>query len=77
MAGGRVVHQRRITILVAMGAETAEDLLHAGREALAAADWARARACFERALVLGESAEVLDGLSGRLTSRVSTTLRST
>jgi tetratricopeptide (TPR) repeat protein len=46
-----------------MGAETAEDLLGAGREALAAADWDRARSCFERARDLGETAEVLDGLS--------------
>jgi DNA-binding NarL/FixJ family response regulator len=33
-----------------------------GREALAAADWERARSCFERARRLGETAEVLDGL---------------
>ncbi len=36
------------------------DLLRTGREALAAADWDTARACFEQ---LEESAEVLDGLS--------------
>ena len=46
-----------------MGTATAEDLLHAGREALAAADWQRARFRFEEARDLGESAEVLDGLS--------------
>ena len=46
-----------------MAVETADDLLHAGREALAAADWERARSCLERARDLGESAEVLDGLS--------------
>jgi DNA-binding CsgD family transcriptional regulator/tetratricopeptide (TPR) repeat protein len=38
----------------------AGDLLQRGREALAAADWERARACFEQA---GETAEALDGLS--------------
>ena len=38
----------------------ADDLLIAGREALAAADWDTARGCFEK---LGESAEALDGLS--------------
>jgi DNA-binding CsgD family transcriptional regulator len=46
-----------------MAAETADDLLRDGREALAAADWERARCCFEKAAELGESAEVLDGLS--------------
>jgi DNA-binding CsgD family transcriptional regulator len=49
--------------MAAMGTETVEDLLRAGGEALAAADWERARSWFERARVLGESAEVLDGLS--------------
>ena len=39
---------------------TPDDLLRKGREALAVADWATARACFEQ---LEESAEVLDGLS--------------
>jgi DNA-binding NarL/FixJ family response regulator len=42
---------------------SADDLLRAGREALAAADWTKARACFEEASELGESAEVLGGLS--------------
>jgi len=39
------------------------DLVRAGREALTAADWDRARAYFEQAEALGETAEVLDGLS--------------
>jgi tetratricopeptide (TPR) repeat protein len=42
------------------------DLAHKGRLALAAADWKRARACFERAYVLDDSPEVLDGLSQAL-----------
>ena len=46
-----------------MGMERGPDFLLAGREALAAADWARARSCFEQARDLGETAEVLDGLS--------------
>jgi tetratricopeptide (TPR) repeat protein len=46
-----------------MAVETADDLLHAGREALAAADRERARSCLQSAGELGESAEVLDGLS--------------
>ena len=62
-ASASVVYQPRLTILAAMGTATAEDLLHAGREALAAADWQRARSRFEEARDLGESAEVLDGLS--------------
>ncbi len=45
-----------------MGVTTAEELLRLGREALAAADWERARACFEQAAEFGESAEILDGL---------------
>jgi DNA-binding CsgD family transcriptional regulator len=40
--------------------KTPEDLLHAGREALAAGEWDAARVCFEQ---LEESAEALDGLS--------------
>ena len=51
------------TIWAAMGAKRASDLVGAGREALAAADWEQARSCFERARELGESAEALDGLS--------------
>src|SRR5215213_7920780 len=39
------------------------DLLQRGREALVAADWTRARTCFEEAGKSGETAEVLDGLS--------------
>jgi DNA-binding CsgD family transcriptional regulator len=58
---GRVTAPR--TILFVVNVEAADDLLRAGREALAAADWERARSCFERALELGESAEALDGLS--------------
>jgi tetratricopeptide (TPR) repeat protein len=47
-----------------MGSEAVDELLRGGREALAAADWVRARSCFERAAdEHGESAEVLDGLS--------------
>jgi DNA-binding CsgD family transcriptional regulator len=38
------------------------DLVRAGREALTAADWEQARACFEQAGALGWTAEVLDGL---------------
>jgi DNA-binding CsgD family transcriptional regulator len=41
----------------------ADDLLRSGREALAAADWDRARSCFERAREDEETPEVLDGLS--------------
>jgi tetratricopeptide (TPR) repeat protein len=46
-----------------MQAETADELLRSGREALAAADWERARSLFEKAGEAGETAEVLDGLS--------------
>ena len=46
-----------------MAADPADDLLRRGREALAAADWEGARSCFEQARELGETAEVLDGLS--------------
>src|SRR5919108_4087562 len=47
-----------------MPEEGGDDLVRGGREALAAADWERARACFERAAAeFGETAEVLDGLS--------------
>lgn len=45
-----------------MRAAGSEDLLHAGRAALAAAEWETPRACFEHALALDESAEALDGL---------------
>jgi DNA-binding CsgD family transcriptional regulator len=40
-----------------------EDLLHDGEEALAVADWERARGCFERVLEHEESPEALTGLS--------------
>jgi DNA-binding NarL/FixJ family response regulator/tetratricopeptide (TPR) repeat protein len=46
-----------------MAAENASELLRGGHEALAAADWERARSCFERAIQLEETAEALDGLS--------------
>lgn len=46
-----------------MPADPANDLLRRGRHALVAADWQRARWCFEQAHQLGETAEVLDGLS--------------
>ena len=49
-----------------MEAETVDVLLRSGREALAAADWERARSCFENAREMGESAEILDGLSEAL-----------
>jgi tetratricopeptide (TPR) repeat protein len=39
------------------------DLLRDGREALAVADWDRARTCFEQALATRETAAALDGLS--------------
>jgi DNA-binding CsgD family transcriptional regulator len=52
-----------VAIMAAMSEATADDFVHAGREALAAADWKRARSCFENARELDESAEVLDGLS--------------
>jgi DNA-binding NarL/FixJ family response regulator len=43
--------------------ESAQPLLGDGWDALRAADWQRARACFERALAEAETAEALDGLS--------------
>jgi len=46
-----------------MAADDASELLRGGHEALAVADWERARSCFERAVELEESAEALDGLS--------------
>ena len=47
-----------------METEPATDHLSSGREALAAADWEKARLCFEQAGEhLGKTAEVLDGLS--------------
>ena len=44
-------------------ASTGGELLREGREAIAAADWARARACFEQARGLDGPPEALDGLS--------------
>lgn len=49
-----------------MAADAADELLHAGRAALAAGDWAQARACFEQAAQLDDSAEALDGLGQAL-----------
>jgi DNA-binding CsgD family transcriptional regulator len=49
-----------------MGVATPEELLRLGRDALAAADWERARAWFEQAAEFAESAEVLDGLGEAL-----------
>ena len=46
-----------------MGAAVADDLLRAGHDALAAGDWGTARAWFEQAAEIEETAEVLDGLS--------------
>ena len=43
--------------------EAAGELVRRGREALAGADWALARACFAQACELCETAEALDGLS--------------
>jgi DNA-binding CsgD family transcriptional regulator len=49
-----------------MGIATADDLMRLGREALAAADWERARTFFEQAAESGESAEILAGLGEAL-----------
>ena len=49
-----------------MGAGTADELLRLGREALATADWERARAFFEQAAEFGETPEILDGLGEAL-----------
>ena len=46
-----------------MEAQAREDLLRAGENAIAAADCETARACLERVLEAGESAEALTGLS--------------
>ncbi len=45
-----------------MEAAGSEELLREGRAALAAAEWETARACFERALAVDESADALSGL---------------
>jgi tetratricopeptide (TPR) repeat protein len=50
----------------AMGVASADELVRFGREALAAADWERARAFFGQAAELGETAEILDGLGEAL-----------
>ncbi len=49
-----------------MGVATADELVRFGREALATADWERARAFFEQAAGFGETAEILDGLGEAL-----------
>jgi DNA-binding NarL/FixJ family response regulator len=49
-----------------MASESASGLLRDGWDALAAADWERARACFEGAREKEETAEALDGLSQAL-----------
>ena len=49
-----------------MGALTAAELVRFGREALAAAEWERARSFFEQAAEFGESAEILAGLGEAL-----------
>jgi DNA-binding CsgD family transcriptional regulator len=49
-----------------MGVATADQFLRSGREALATADWERARALFEQAAEFGETAEVLAGLGEAL-----------
>jgi DNA-binding CsgD family transcriptional regulator len=46
-----------------MGPEGEDDLLRGGREALATADWERARSLFEQARQHDETPEALDGLS--------------
>ena len=49
-----------------MDSPAADELLRLGREALAAAEWERARDLFEQAAELGETAEVFDGLAEAL-----------
>jgi tetratricopeptide (TPR) repeat protein len=52
-----------------MGVATADELVRLGREALAQADWERARSLFEQAAEFGETAEILDGLGDALQFR--------
>jgi len=42
------------------------DLLLTGRQALAEAEWEKARECFERALELGEGPDAMEGLAQAL-----------
>ena len=42
------------------------DLLLTGRQALAEAEWEKARECFERALELGDGPDAMDGLAQAL-----------
>jgi DNA-binding NarL/FixJ family response regulator len=50
-------------MIAGMASETPADLLRVGRDALAAAEWERASACFQQAQrQVGDTAEVLDGL---------------
>jgi DNA-binding CsgD family transcriptional regulator len=67
--GGEAIDGRvsaAVGSFAAMGVATADELVRFGREALAAADWERARAFFEQAAEFGESAEILDGLGEAL-----------
>jgi hypothetical protein len=54
-----------------MGVATADELLRLGGDALAAADWERARALCEQAAKLGETAEISMALARRCNSGVS------
>jgi DNA-binding CsgD family transcriptional regulator len=49
-----------------MDVPTPDELVRLGHEALAGADWERARAAFEQAADLAETAEILDGLGEAL-----------
>jgi DNA-binding CsgD family transcriptional regulator len=49
-----------------MGPATADELVRLGHEALATADWERARALFEQAAALGETAAILAGMGEAL-----------
>ncbi len=50
-------------MITTMGAQARDDLLRAGEQAIAAADWDTARACLERALDAGDHPDALTGLS--------------
>ncbi len=50
-------------MMLTMDTDHMFDMVSEGRGALAAADWERARICFEQARTAGETAEILDGLS--------------
>ena len=53
-------------MICAMEARSAEDLVREGWSALSEADWQAAGSWFERAIELGETAEMLDGLGRAL-----------